>query len=480
MHRRDFMESALAMGGLSAFAESGRAAPASAPVPIAPFDFRKDFLWGAATAAYQVEGAWKEDGRGESIWDRFSHTPGKVKNGDTGDVACDSYHRYKEDIALMKRMGLKSYRFSIAWPRIQPAGEGPANPKGLDYYKSLVDALLAAGIRPFPTLYHWDLPQALDDKGGWLNRDLAGYFTDYAALVTRALGDRVSHWCIFNEHLIFTWVGYWLGEHAPGHTSMAECFRASHIVNLAQGGAFRAMKAAGPQLKIGSAFYTSHCEPKTGSEADRDATRRAHNYSNLFFLEAALNGTYPQVTLDDSHLDMMAIQPGDMEAVRAPLDFIGINYYFCTIVEDAAERGAMHVRQVTGGGQGPVTDIGWEVWPEGFYQLLMEITRQYRRPAIEITENGCSYGDAPDKQGRVRDQRRIEFYRQYISAMGRAIKDGADIRAYHAWSLLDNFEWAQGYSQRFGLVYVDFRNQKRTLKDSGVWYAKLAAAGELR
>jgi len=457
---------------------SKRSGSATAP-PITPFDFPKDFLWGAATASHQIEGAWKEDGKGESIWDRFSHTPGKVKGGDTGDVACDSYHRFKEDIGLVKRLGLKSYRFSIAWPRIQPQGEGAPNQKGLDYYKALVDALLAAGIRPLPTIYHWDLPQALDDKGGWLNRGMTGWFRDYVEIVTRALGDRVSHWCIFNEHLIFTMLGYGLGLHAPGHTSMAECLRASHVVNLAQGAAFRAMKATNPALQIGSAFCITPCEPRTASEADRAATLRAHNYHNLLFLDAALKGRYPKITTDDSHLGMMDVRPGDMEAVRAPLDFVGINHYFRTIVEDADERGALHARTVIGRKQGPVTDFGWEVWPDGFHRALMAITQKYDRPVIEITENGCSYGDAPDSAGRVRDQRRIEFYRAYLSALGRAIRDGADVRAYHAWSLMDNFEWAEGYNQRFGLVYVDFQNQRRYVKDSGDWYAKLAATGTL-
>jgi beta-glucosidase len=447
-------------------------------VPPEPFQFPKDFFWGTATAAYQIEGAWNEDGKGESIWDRYAHRVGTIKGATTGDVACDSYHRYKEDIALMKDMHLNSYRFSISWPRIQPTGAGVPNQKGLDYYNRLVDAMLEAKIRPLPTLYHWDLPQALDDKGGWPNREMAGYFADYAGIMAKALGDRITNWSIFNEPWIFTALGYFLGMHAPGHTSLPEFIRATHVVNLAQGQAFRAIKAAKSNLKVGTAFNMSTAEPQTSSAADVAAAERYHAFRNLWFIDTAVKGEYPTVLADRITLEMLGVQPGDMEIAKVPLDFFGINYYDRSIIRDADNFQSLHFDQ-SEGMQGPHTEFGWEVWPDSFHDLLMRISHDYNKPVIEITENGCSYGDVPDEQGRVPDQRRTDFYRAYIGAVGRAIKDGANIRGYHAWSLMDNFEWAEGYTQKFGLTHVDFRTQKRTLKDSGKWYGKLAGSGML-
>jgi len=447
-------------------------------VPPDPFQFSRNFLWGAATAAYQIEGAWNEDGKGESIWDRFAHTVGKVNGAFTGDVACDSYHRYKEDIALMKQMHLNSYRFSISWPRIQPLGTGAPNGKGLDYYDRLVDALLEAGIRPLATIYHWDLPQALEDKGGWPNRDLARYFADYAGIVAAALGDRITNWVIFNEPWIFTYLGYYTGEHAPGRTSFQDFLRATHVANLAQGQAFRAVKAARPAARVGSSFNTTHTEPKTASAADAAAAERYHAFCNLWFIDPPLRGEYPKILSSLLTAEMLGVQPGDMEIVKAPLDFLGINYYDRTIVSAATHPTELNLDHAEGT-QGPKTEIGWEVWPEGFYKLLMRMTADFNKPVIEITENGCSYGDTPYEGGRVPDQRRIDYFRGYIGAVARALKDGANIQSYHAWSLLDNFEWAEGFSQRFGFTYVDFRNQKRIIKDSGLWYGNLAATGKL-
>jgi beta-glucosidase len=447
-------------------------------VPPEPFQFPQDFHWGAATAAYQVEGAWNEDGKGESIWDRFAHTVGRVKGATTGDVACDSYHRYEEDIALIKAMRLTSHRFSISWPRIQPTGSGAPNQKGLDHYDRLVDALLEAKIRPLPTLYHWDLPQALEDKDGWPNRDLAQRLADYAGIVATALGDRVSSWAIFNEPWIFTYLGYYLGVHAPGRTSFPDFLRATHVVNLAQGLAFRAIKAARPGAKVGTAFNTTHAQPKTPSDADAAAAERYHAFCNLWFIDPPMKGQYPKVLSGLLTPEMLGVQPGDMEIVRAPLDFFGINYYERTIVSAANNLEDVNTEHSIGK-QGPITEFGWEVWPDGFYELLMRITRDFNKPVIEITENGCSYGDTPYEGGAVPDRRRTDFYRGYIGAVARAIKAGANIQGYHAWSLLDNFEWAEGFSQRFGLTYVDFRDQKRTLKDSGIWYGNLAATGRL-
>ena len=443
--------------------------------------FPKGFQWGTATASYQIEGAWQEDGKGESIWDRFAHTPGKVKHGATGDVACDSYHRHAEDISLMSEMNLSSYRFSIAWPRIQPDGRGPANAKGIDHYRRLVDDLLDAGIRPFPTLYHWDLPQALEDAGGWPARDTARRFADYAEIVARSLGDRVSNWIIFNEPSIFTVMGYGVGIHAPGRRSRDDFLRASHTVNLAQGDAFRAIRAAQSGAMIGTAFNMAPCEPAGDSEADAAAAERWHALVNLWYLEPALRGRYPDAFVDGPPLEAMGVRGDDMERVRAPLDFLGINHYTRTLVrakpDDSYGLGATAVGPL-GGRDGPKTDFGWEVWPDSLYDIVMRVTRDYDRPAIEITENGCSYGDGPDAKGVVEDTRRIEYYRGFLGALARAIEDGADVRGYHAWTLLDNFEWAEGYEQRFGLVYVNFPDTERTLKESGRWYARVAADNE--
>jgi len=449
--------------------------------PAGQISFPKNFYWGTATAAYQIEGAWNEDGKGESIWDRFAHTPGKIIDGTTGDIACDSYHRWREDIALMRAMTLNSYRFSLAWPRIQPAGSGAANTKGFDYYSRLIDALLEAKIRPFVTLYHWDLPQALEDAGGWPNRDTALRFADYVQLAVRQLGDRVTDWMLFNEPTAFVDLGYREGTHAPGRRGLFDFLRATHVVNLAQGEGFRALKAVRPKARVGSAFNMSACEPATDSEADRLAAERAHAITNVWFLETALRGRYPEA-LTFLPETAMRIKAGDMEKVRAPLDFIGINLYYRTI---AAAPGTFerttHTEdwifpvKMLGGESGPKTDFGWEVWPKALYDILMRITHDYRRPVIEITESGCSYNDGPDARGEIHDERRISYHRQYLTAVGRAIAEGADVRGYHAWSLLDNFEWAAGLSQRFGLSYVDFKTQNRTLKESGRWYGKVAA-----
>jgi beta-glucosidase len=493
LNRRNFLWTTLGIAGAALVARTpllgSEASPAEAQavpalfgatpgVPPEAFQFAQNFHWGAATAAYQVEGAWNEDGKGESIWDRFAHTVGTVKGAFTGDVACDSYHRFHEDIALMQAMHLNSYRFSISWPRIQPAGTGAPNPKGFDYYDRLVDALLAANIRPLPTLYHWDLPQALEEKGGWPNRDLAGYLADYAGMVATALGDRVTNWAIFNEPWIFTHLGYFTGEHAPGRTSLPDFIHATHVVNLAQGQAFRAIKAARPGAKVGSAFSTSYAEPKTQSAEDLAAAERFHAFNNLWFIDPAMNGEYPKILSSVLTPEMLGVQPGDMELIKVPLDFFGINYYDRTIVCAATKPGELNLDHVVAK-QGPHTEIGWEVWPDGFYNLLMRMTSDFNKPVLEITENGCSYGDTPLEGGGVPDRRRTDFYRGYIGAVARAIRDGANIQGYHAWSLLDNFEWAEGYSQRFGLTYVDFRDQKRTIKDSGIWYGNLAATGKL-
>ena len=481
--RREFLGGLIGAAAASvlrggAFALGG---PPERANTFVPYQFPKDFIWGVATASYQIEGAWNVDGKGESIWDRFAHTVGKVKGAATGDVACDSYHRYKEDVELAKTLNQKSYRFSTSWPRIQADGRGKPNQKGLDYYKRVADTLLEAKIRPLATLYHWDLPQALEEKGGWPNREIVGPFTEYCEMVTRALGDRVTNWCIFNEPWVFTFLGYAEGKHAPARQDFLATMKATHVVNVAQGQAFRAIKAVNPQFRVGTAFSMSYRQPMTSSAEDKAAAERAHAIGNIWFLQTALKGEYPKAFPGDNPLDVMGVKAGDMELVKAPLDFLGINYYRrqrVSAIPVGQGEDSMGLKNYDAT-EGPLTDFAWEVWPDGLYELLMQITREYRKPVIEITENGCSYLDSPDVHGRIPDQRRIDFTRGYLSAVGRAMKEGADVRGYHHWSLMDNFEWAEGYAQRFGLVYVDFRDQRQIIKDSGHWYGKLAATGNL-
>ena len=483
MNRRDFIHSSLVLAGAASAPALAKAAPFSAPaMPIEakPHSFPDGFLWGSATAAVQVEGAWNVDGKGESVWDRFSHTTANIKGGSTPDVACDSYHRYRSDIALMKQLNLKSYRFSISWPRIQANGRGPANSKGIDFYKRMIDSVLEAEIRPMCTLYHWDLPQALEDRGGWPNRETADRFADYASIVVKELGDRVRVWAIFNEPYIFTSLGYLTGRHAPGRTNFDDFLRATHTVNLAQGDAFRAVKATAPHTEVGTAFSMSPAAPFNDTDADRAAADRFHAMNNVWFLETALNGRYPSAFLADEPYQTLGIRPGDEVRMKAPLDWIGINYYSRSKVAYVPPYAAAHGEALLGYATrkcngGPLTDIGWEVWPEGIYDIVTRISKDYQRPVIEITENGASYLDAPDVHGAVPDTRRIDYYRDHLVELRRAMLDGARVRGYHAWSILDNFEWAEGYTQRFGLVYVDFRDQRRIIKDSGHWYANVAA-----
>jgi beta-glucosidase len=510
MDRRNFVKNSLAAVGTTLLNPLHLLAAQTIPgeIPASQIDaarFPDNFIWGIATAAYQVEGAWNLDGKGESNWDRFSHTVGKVKGAATGDVACDQYHRYKEDIAILKRLNQKSYRFSASWSRVQPTGTGPVNPKGIDYYSRLADALLEANIRPFCTLYHWDLPQALEDRGGWPNRDLAHYYADYAAILAKHLGDRITVWAPFNMPWTFTYYGYGIGVFPPQRSSFNDFLRAAHTVNLAQGEAFRAIKAASPKATVGSAYGMAPAYPKTNSEADRAATARYHAMNNLYFLNPAVHGEYPKAFVGDTPYEAMGFQPGDEKIMKVPLDWVGFHYYTRRIVSQAsgpqcgtsghfgpeiegqggtAARDPLtqiHVEMPT---EGPLTEAGLEIWPSGIYDLITQISREYNHPIIEISENGCCYLDTPieatpNEANRVPDTRRIAFHRQVLAELARAIADGAKVRAYHAWSLIDNFEWAEGYTQRYGLTYVDFRTQKRTIKDSGLWYGRVAASNRL-
>jgi beta-glucosidase/6-phospho-beta-glucosidase/beta-galactosidase len=408
MNRREFVAGSLAAVSAAVLGGGAQAAreqiPGAVPASVVQqARFPEGFLWGAATAAYQVEGAWDEAGKGESIWDKFAHTVGKVKGGTTGDVACDEYHLYPQDMALAKRLNLKSYRFSISWPRIQPTGTGAPNMKGIEYYSRLVDTMLANGMRPFCTIYHWDLPQGLEERGGWPNRDLANYYADYAGILAKHLGDRITVWAPFNMAWSFSY-------------------------------------------------------------------------------------------------ELMGFKTGDEKIMYAPLDWVGFHYYTRRIVSDVSHGPAFEGGNFSGTEieadpatgrdpytrfravmptEGPLTESGLEVRPRGIYDLVMQISREYNNPIIEMTESGCGYLDGPNESGRVLDSRRIEFFRQELGELARAIRDGARVRSFHAWSLMDNFEWANGQTERYGLIYVDYRNQKRTIKDSGHWYGKVAASNRL-
>jgi beta-glucosidase len=447
--------------------------------------FPSNFFWGAATASYQIEGAWNEDGKGESIWDRFSHTPGKIANGDTGDVACDHYHRWQEDIRLMQAIGLNAYRFSLAWPRILPDGRGKINQAGLDFYSRLVDGLLAAGIIPFVTLYHWDLPQALQDEGGWAARSTAQAFTEYADVVTRHLGDRVKFWITHNEPSVSAIVGHLFGEHAPGFCDPAMTLVVSHHLLLSHGWALPVIRQNSPGAQVGLSLNVNWTVPASPSAADYDAFRQSNGMWVRWYFDPLYGRHYPADMVADAikrgylpQEGLTFVKENDLEAIAAPTDFLGLNYYtrFLARSQDMPEEQNLSPTVF----QAPRNDadwfdMGWEVYPEGLFRVLSWLYFHYQPPKIYITENGCSYSDSPDKDGRVHDQRRIRYLSSHIDAAQRAIQAGIPLEGYFVWSLLDNFEWGHGYSQRFGLVWVDYQNQKRILKDSALWYKQVIA-----
>ncbi|WP_322632788.1 GH1 family beta-glucosidase [Glycomyces albidus] len=432
------------------------------------------FVWGAATSAFQIEGAATEDGRGRSIWDTFTATPGKVRDGHTAATACDHYHRYEADVALLQRLGVDAYRFSIAWPRIQPDGTGPANEPGLAFYDRLVDALLAAGIAPMPTLFHWDLPQALEDRGGWLDRDTAHRFAEYTAIVAARLADRVPHWITLNEPFEHMALGYALGQHAPGHTYLLDALPAAHHQLLAHGLATAALRAAGAPHVMLTNSYTPAI-PYSGSAADTEAARAYDTLHRRVFTDPVLLGTYPDLGSFGLDGALPFIKDGDLAAINQPLDGLGVNYYNPTRVT-APEPGQTPLPfELAEFEHVNTTDFGWPVIPSGLTQTLLDLTADYgdALPPLWVTENGCSYGTGPDADGRIRDQARIDYLEAHVKAVAAAVDQGADVRGYLVWSLLDNFEWAEGYHQRFGLVHVDFETQERTPKDSFDRYAAL-------
>ena len=445
--------------------------------------FPEKFIWGAATAAYQIEGAWNVDRKGESIWDRFSHTPGKVLNHDSGDVATDHYHLYRQDVALMQRMGLQAYRFSISWPRILPAGRGQINQAGIDFYSRLVDRLLEANITPFATLYHWDLPQLLYEAGGWPSRSTAEAFVEYADVITRVLGDRVKNWMTHNEPAVVANLGYLTGEHAPGiKGDHLAAVKTAHNLLLSHGWSVPVIRQNSPGCEVGIVLNMSFNSPASPSLADR---KKANENDDLWFrlymealsgrqypadLISALKDREPQFSQDDY------IQPGDMDIIATPIDFIGINYYTRNIVRNTDVPEAQNLPQTLFSApknDENYTEMGWEVFPNGLLEVLGRMHFEYQVPKIYVTENGCSYSDAPGTDGCIRDERRTHYLREHFRIAHKAIQAGIPLAGYFVWSLFDNFEWAFGYAQRFGIVWVDFNTQQRIIKDSGHWFTEV-------
>jgi beta-glucosidase len=441
----------------------------------ARIEFPQRFLWGSATSAYQVEGSPLADGAGPSIWQRFCHTPNMVRDGDTGDVACDHYRRYRDDVALMRKLGLNAYRFSVSWSRVLPHGRGAVNQPGLDFYERLVDTLLGHGIEPMVTLFHWDLPAALDDRGGWLNPDIAAWFADYATVLFRRLDDRVKLWSTLNEPWVVTDGGYLHGALAPGHRNRFEAPVATHQLLRAHGAAVQAYRAEGSH-RIGVVVNLEPKYPASDDAADRAATARADAYMNRQFLDPMLLGKYPDELAEIFGEAWPQWPAADLELIKQPIDFVGINYYTRSVTRfdrDAWPLRAVPVRQK----RATYTETGWEVFAQGLTDMLVAVKQRYGNPPLYITENGAAFFDPPTAENdRIDDPLRADYLRKHVTAMHAAIAAGVDVRGYFAWSLLDNFEWSLGYSKRFGIVHVDFETQKRTPKNSAHLYSKIIAS----
>jgi beta-glucosidase len=445
--------------------------------------FPAHFTWGAATASYQIEGAWNEDGKGPSIWDTFSHEPGRVKNDDTGDIANDHYHRWQEDIDLMKSLGLKAYRFSISWPRVLPLGQGAINAAGLDFYDRLVDGLLAAGITPYVTLFHWDLPQALQDRGGWANRAIVDDFAAYTEVVASRLGDRVKHWITLNEPHVFCYVGYFYGAHAPGTKNLVEANQASHNALLAHGRSVSVIRALWPDASVGITLNLSLSYPASDMPGDRLAARTAESQHNRWFLDPLYGRGYPQEIWSFFGDTVPVVEPGDMDIIAVPTDFLGINYYSNhferSVSTEASGFGfsSLNTEELRSAGY-EVTEMGWPIMPDGLRELLVSVHNEYRPRALYITENGAAFDDKVE-EGAVHDPRRVSYLHEHFAAARRAISEGVPLRGYFAWSLMDNFEWAEGYGKRFGIVYVDYETQQRIPKDSARYFQRVVQANEV-
>ncbi|WP_238992793.1 GH1 family beta-glucosidase [Jiangella aurantiaca] len=451
-----------------------------ASLPPAPDDsprldaFPADFLWGAATAAYQIEGAVDSDGRRPSIWDSFAHSPRATLNGDTGDIACDHYHRWRDDFDLVKSLNLNAYRFSVSWARLQPTGRGPLNALGVAHYRAQLERLLALGIRPFVTLYHWDLPQELEDAGGWPVRETIDRFAEYASLTAEALGDLAADWITTNESWCQAFLGYGEGKHAPGRRDWRAAVAAAHHLNLAHGLAVRAIRAARPGASVGTAQLVVDFVPASSAPADIAASRRWDAHHNQTFLGPLGGGGYPADVLDLYSADGLAdlLRPGDDAVMAEPIDFLGVNHYQQVVVAHD-QNAAVPLRARDTPAEPALTSLGWSVKPESLRNVLVRVAGEFPDLPLYVTESGASFDDYVDPHGQVIDHERVDYLRRYLAAAGDAIKEGVDLRGYFAWSLLDNFEWAEGYRKRFGLIYVDYATQARILKASSVWYRDL-------
>lgn len=439
-------------------------------------DFGDRFKWGVATASYQIEGAWNIDGKGESIWDRFSHKKGKIHNNENGDIACDFYHRYRDDIELVRQINMQVFRFSLSWSRIFPQGSGSINQKGLDFYHRVIDTCLEKGIEPWITLYHWDLPQALEDKGGWANRDIIGYFADYADTVSKQYGDKVKNWMVFNEPMAFTGLGYLAGTHAPGKKDIGLFKKAVHHTVICQADGGRILRSNVPNGQIGTTFSLSSIHPKTQQKKHVEAAHRMDALFNRLFIEPCLGLGYPKDTFPYLKTMDKIMKPGDEERMKFDFDFHGIQNYFRIVSKFSLFPPIMWANQVKPQklitDKAELTDMGWEVYPEGIYEVIAKVAAYSGIKKIIITENGTAFPDHIEN-GRVHDEQRITFFKKYLQQVLRAKNEGMPVDGYFVWSLMDNFEWAEGYKPRFGLIHVDYTTQQRSIKDSGYWFKNL-------
>jgi beta-glucosidase len=477
MTRRESIQAAMALTGtgfmpaalLRIFGENG----------LKKAHFGKNFLWGVATASYQIEGAWREDGKGRSIWDSFTHTPGKIKTGENGDVSCDFYHRFAEDLALLKSLNFDVFRFSLSWSRLLPDGTGPVNQKGVDFYHRVIDKCLSLGIQPWITLYHWDLPQALEDKGGWTNRDMLDWFTEFVNLAVHSYGKKVKNWMVLNEPLVITALGYMVGDHAPGRKGMKNFLPAIHHAALCQAEGGRIIREHIPDAQIGTTYSVSYIEPVEDKAKHRKAAARMDALMNRLFIEPALGLGYPTDALPFLNKIWKKIaKPGDEERLKFDFDFIGIQNYYRTIAKKSLFPPVLWANEVTPQERNvpasKITEMGWEVTPEGIYKILKQFAAYKGIRKIIVTENGAAFPDKVEN-GSVHDASRVQFYKDYLAQVLKAKKEGAPIEGYYCWSFTDNFEWAEGYKPRFGLVHVDFETQQRIVKDSGKWFRDFLA-----
>jgi beta-glucosidase len=440
--------------------------------------FPPNFFWGVSTSAYQIEGAWNEDGKGPSIWDIFTHSPGAIPQNETGDIACDHYRRWPQDLELLRQLGVNAYRFSVSWPRVLPQGRGLLNQAGIDFYDRLVDGLLAAGIEPFLTLYHWDLPQALQEEGGWPQRDTASAFADYAGLLAARLTDRVEWWTTHNEPYVAAILGYATGEHAPGIKDPAAALQAAHHLLLSHGLAVEAIRArASRPLRVGISLNLQPVHAASDQPEDQAAAEPFDGFVNRWFLDPLFRKSYPSDLLN--YLGPLAprVHAGDLARIAVPIDFLGVNYYSRYVARHSSKQPLVQVEQVQP--QGAESSLMWEIYPQGLAELLERLWRDYRPPGLLVTENGVPLADQPDAAGQIDDPGRISYLSRHLKALQSVLARGVPVHGYFVWSLLDNFEWAYGYSMRFGLVHVDFATQRRTPKASARWYAQVAQSGRL-